>query len=267
MHFFCVSLKILNDMLLLLLILCSLSISATTDDLLESSRINELKYSHEGKVTGQRAIFTFHISNSTAKHELGIDSYYFSVTFIGEEFHEKRISIVSIPINESVYVGKLNMVGLEEEEGNYVVCVIFRNNVTNYSIASSRFCHVISVKDRCLLEAPSDMFHNRQIFVLLPFVVIILVMAFLFSCIRDYIYRPRTIDAILKSLPQHHATNLEELAPFADSRRHRQTQPALNKRLREDSVDSINYDPNGDRRYSAYHNLDREPLETVMEDD
>ncbi|CAF0757446.1 unnamed protein product [Adineta ricciae] len=252
-------------MLLLIFFLCIPSVLTTTSSSWESVLINELQYSHEGTVTGQKATFHFKIVNSTAKQELAIDSYCFSTTFIGEEFHEKRTDFDEIPTNESEYHGSLKMTGLEEEEGNYLVCVIFRNS-SGHAISSSRFCHVISVNDQCTLEPPKGEFHDRRILILLPFVIFILLAAFLFSCIRDYVYRPRTIDAILKSLPQHHAINLEQLAPDADRRRRRRTQPELDKRLRDDSVHSLTYDPS-DKNYFNYHEMDNGSLHTVAEAD
>ncbi|CAF0748935.1 unnamed protein product [Adineta ricciae] len=252
-------------MILLILFLCIPSVLTTTNSSWESALINELRYSHEGIVTGQKATFRFKIVNSTAKQELAIDSYCFSTTFIGEEFHEKRTDFDEIPTSESEYHGALKMTGLEEEEGNYLVCVIFRNS-SGHAISSSRFCHVISVNDRCTLEPPKGEFHDGRIFILLPFVVFIWLAAFLFSCIRDYVYRPRTIDAILKSLPKHHADNLEQLAPDAEKRRRRSTQPALGKRLREDSVLSLSCDPS-DKDYFNYHVTNNGPLQTVAEAD
>jgi len=257
-------------MLHVVLILAILFVPIKTDllsneTLLEMEKFNGLPYSQESEVTGLRAVFRFKISNTTyAVDELNIVSYYFSTTFIGEEHHEKRTPLSNITNNEINYHGELKMINLEEE-ANYLVCVFFINS-SGHVIGSSRFCYIVSVSDDCQLKEANATFDNRQVYVLLPFVALILVFAVVFSCIRDYVYRPRTIEDILKTLPEHHATRLASLAPEADQRRRRQTQAELNNRLREDSVLTINYDPNNtDNDYHNYHGIDNVSLDMIPE--
>jgi hypothetical protein len=256
-------------MLHVVLILAILSVPIKTDflsneTLLEMENLNGLPYSHESEVTGLEAVFRFKISDTNyAVNELNIVSYYFSTTFIGEEHHEKRTPLGNITNDEINYHGELKMINLEEE-ANYLVCVFFINS-SGHLIGSSRFCYIVSVSGDCRLEEANATFGNRQVYVLLPLVAFILVFTVLFSCIRDYIRRPRTIEAILKTLPQHHATRLESLAPDADQRRRRRTEPTLNNRLRQDSVLTIDYNHNADDEYYNYHGIDNASLGTIQE--
>jgi len=223
------------------------------ETLAEIKKLNDMEYSYDIIVVGELAEFSFIIYNTTyAREELYIDSYYYSITFIGEERREERLSIVELPINETTYHGKLKMENLERK-GNYLVCVFFLKNQTDL-VGSSRFCYVVSIANTCNLYLREEQFGDRHVFVILAFATVLLLITVLFTCIRDYIYRPRTIEALLKTLPEHHATDLETLAPRADDRRRRRTQPALNKRLREDSVLTISYDHNPDDEYMNYHN-------------
>ena len=164
--------------------------------------------------------------------------------------------------NEITQHDKLMMKNLEEE-GNYLICVFFLNQST--VIGSSRFCHVISVSGNCELEEGEKTFTNRHIYILLIFVFVLLVATVIFTCVRTYINRPRTIEALFETFPEHHTENLKTLAPDADNRRRRRTQPALNNRLREDSVLSVIYEPNGDGDYHNYHGTDNLSLDTVPE--
>jgi len=226
-------------------------------------QLNEMKYYHENTVTGEEAEFIFTIFDTNyARNRLGIDSYYFATTFVEEERHEVRSEIVSIP-NTTEYHGKLIMENLEEK-GNYLVCVFFLRNKTEL-IASSRFCHVVSVSYNCDLEPAEKQFGGLHAFVILGFVVLLLIGTVLFTCIRTYIYRPRTTEALLKTFPDHHVQRLEILAHMADNRRRRRTQQALSNHLRTESVYSIEYDPIVDHVYSSYHRYDNELLDTLPE--
>jgi len=257
-------------MILLLLILIIQYVSGSDDTLsnetlAEIRKLNEMEYSQESIVTDQEAEFRFIISNTTyARDELGIDSYYYSITFIDEERYEERMPIQNLPTNETTYHGILKMKGLEEEE-NYLICVFFLKNNQTDLIVSSRFCDVVSVSGNCKLEPAEKTFEGSHIFVILGFAVFLLTATVLFTCIRDYVYRPRTIEALLKTLPEHHAINLENLAPTADGRRRRRTQQELDNRLREDSVLTVNYDPDADHEYAIYHGHDNMSLDTLPE--
>jgi hypothetical protein len=258
-----------QNMLPLLLIFIIPHVSTKTDGLSnetlhEIELLNDLKYSHESKIIGHNATFTFKIYNTTyARDILGITLYYISITFIDEERHEERTNLTDLSTEEIEYHGDLIMAHLDEE-GNYLICVFFLNDSLDL-IGSSRFCHVISVAETCELKVADNTISNRHIYVLLIFVVVILLTAVIFSVIRDYVYRPRTIDALLKTLPTHHAHNLENLAGDADTRRRRRTQPTLNNRLREDSVLAVEYDPNADHDYHNYHGHDNLSLDTLTE--
>lgn len=137
-------------------------------------------------------------------------------------------------------------------------------NQTNL-IGSSRFCYVVSVSNKCQLKISERTFDARYIYILLGLLGFFLIVIVVFSRIRRYVYRPRTIEDYLKSFPEHHRERLEVLAPNADERRRRRTQPALDKRLREDSVHVINYDPNIDHDYYNYYGIDNASLETLTE--
>lgn len=253
-------------LVLILMIQCILADREllTNETLAEIDKINEMEYSYEIIINGHEAKFIFTVHNTTyAKEKLGIDSYYYSITFAGEEHHEEREPIANLSTHEIEYQGTLTMLELEEEEGNYLICVIFLNGTT--IIASSRFCHVVSVSGSCSLEPTVKTFNDRHILVVLAFVFVILTITVVFTCIRDYVYRPHTIEAILKTLPEHHAQNLETLAPTADERRRRRTQPALTNRLREASVLTIEYDPNADLDFHNYHGHDNVSLEILDE--
>jgi hypothetical protein len=256
-------------MILLLLVFIIQHTSGSENDLLNSTLpeirlINELEYEHESKIIGLNAEFSFTIHNTTyARDVLGIDSYYFSITFINEQRHEQRINTTLLDDEEPFY-GQLNMKNLEEED-NYLICVFFLNDTQ--LIGSSRFCHVVSVSDNCKLETAEGTFTNRTVYVLLIFVVVILLATFIFTCIRAYVYRPKTIEAILETLPDHQRQNLEKLAPTADERRRRRTQVDLDNRLREDSVLSINYQPDTDADFRNYYAQDNVSLDIVHEDD
>jgi hypothetical protein len=226
--------------------------------------LNEMKYYHESIVIGEEAEFIFTIFNTNyTRNILDIDSYYFATTFIEEERHEVRSDIVPIPTNETKYHGKLIMEGLEEK-GNYLVCVFFLTNKTEL-IASSRFCHVVSVSGNCDLEPAEKQFTDLHIFVILGFASVLLTATVLFTCIRAYIYRPRTTEALLRTFPGHHVQRLEVLAHMADNRRRRRTQQALSNHLRTESVYSIDYDPIVDHVYTNYHRYDNASLDTVPE--
>lgn len=237
--------------------------SLTNETLKEIHQINTMEYSHEIIITGREAEFKFTIHDTNYAYEVfNIDSYYYSITFQGEEYHEDRVAIENISNHDTEYHGQLKMTDLEEE-GNYLICIIFLNRTIK--IVSSRFCHVVSIPGNCNLEPTEKTFNDRHVIVVVSCGAFLLVTTVLFTCIRDYVYRPRTIEALLKTLPEHHAQNLETLAPTADERRRRRTQPALNNRLREASVLTIEYDPNADHDFYNYHGHDNASLEIVAE--
>ena len=238
------------------------------ETLAEIKFINDLPYTHKSEVMGTRAEFIFNISNITyATDVLNIDSYYYSITYIDSKMHEQRANISDLTDDEveNTHRGVLQMSNLEEH-GNYLVCIIFLSNGTQI-IASSRFCDVISVHGDCNLHVDDGTFTDGQVYVLLGFVFVILVFTIVFTCIRDFVYRPRTIEALLKTLPQHHAQKLETLAPSADDRRRRRTEAALNTRLRDDSVFSVTFSPNADEDYHNYHGIDNASLDILDEDE
>ncbi|CAF0929111.1 unnamed protein product [Adineta steineri] len=233
---------------------------------LEIQNINKLEFSREEVVLGLTATFTFKISNlNYALNELHIESYYYSITFVGEEYHEERTPLEIIPsnTNETEYHGVLKMKNLEEE-GNYLICVIFINT-TAHLIVSSRFCHVVSLSHDCKLEAADGTFDNQHIYVLLPFVAFMLLLVVIITRIKSFVKRPRTIEAILETLPQHHAQRLESLAPDADARRRRRTQQDINDHIRQDSVIEIQGNLGGDENFTMYYNTDNTSLETIQE--
>lgn len=252
-------------MKLFVLLLFIQSISGEYDFLSDEAlhQLNEMKYSQESIVYAEEAEFHFIIFDTNySRNVLGIDSYYFSITFIDEEPREVRLEKETIPNNTMEYRGLLKMENLEEG-GNYLVCVFFLNQ-TNL-IGSSRFCYVVSVGNKCQLEISEGTFDAIYLYILLGFVGVLLIIIVVFSRIRGYVYRPRTIEDYLKVFPEHHRVRLEDLAPTADERRRRRTQPALDKRLREDSVHVINYDPNTDHDYHNYHGIDNASLDTLTE--
>ena len=246
---------------IVLLLFLIQSISAQSNETLRY--LNEMKYSQESRVYGEEAEFRFTLFNTSyARNVLGIDSYYFSITYVSEDPREERLPPMEISTNTTEYQGVLKMESLEEG-ANYFVCVFFLNQ-TNL-IGSSRFCYVVSVSNRCQLVESERAFDSRYIYVLLGFVGVLLIMTVVFSYIRRYVYRPKTIEDYLQIVPEHHRSHLENLAPTADERRRRRTQAALDKRLREDSVPAISYQHNPDENYYNYHGIDNASFETINE--
>jgi hypothetical protein len=251
--------------LLVLLLILIQSISAQNDFLSNETLhyLNELKYSQESKIRGDDAEFRFTVFNTSyARNVLGIDSYYFSITYVSEESREVRLPPMELSTNTTKYQGILKMESLEED-ANYFVCVFFLNQ-TNL-IGSSRFCYVVSVSNRCQLVEAERSFDAIYIYILLGFVGVLLAIIVIFSTIRRFVYRPRTIEDYLNIVPQHHREYLENLAPSADDRRRRRTQADLDKRLREDSVPAISYNHNPDQNYYNYHGIDNASFETLTE--
>lgn len=227
--------------------------------------INELEYSHEIIIRNHDAEFTFTLSNiSHARHVLGINSYYLSITFIDREHYDQQLSIMTIESNTTEYHGRLEMMHLEEE-GNYLVCVFFLNQ--SFVISSSRFCHVVSVAGTCNLEIPEEVFNNRQAIILVATAAVLLIFVVVVSCIKSFISRPRTIKDHMKNFTQTHNENLEALANVGDGRRRRQPQQILSKRLREDSVQTIENQENIDGEFYNYHGTDNASFSTLPEDE
>ncbi|CAF4661672.1 unnamed protein product [Rotaria sp. Silwood2] len=183
------------------------------------------------------------VSVLTLQKELNIDSYYFSITFISEEYHEERTKIVGLQGNQTKYTAQLKMQHLEAE-GNYLICVFFlRNNQTNV-IGSSRFCHVVSISDSCQLDKLEISFTNQPVYLLLILVVVLLVIVVVFTYILRCIYRPRNFEELLKTLPEHHAHDLTHLGDTGRQRRNETTQ--FNNRQSVDSVSTMELDANDD---------------------
>ena len=130
--------------LLLLMLILLRSISGENSFLSNETlhELNEMKYSHESRVMVDEAEFTFTISNVTyAKDVLGIDSYYFSLTFIGEERREQRLAVESLPENVTEYHGVLKMENLEEGGNYFILHHVSQSNQSDcfQSILSCRF--------------------------------------------------------------------------------------------------------------------------------
>ncbi|CAF1041893.1 unnamed protein product [Rotaria sordida] len=255
-------------MLLLLLILIIQYISAETDlksneTRLEIEKLNALKYEHHSKIFGLQAEFSFKILNITyAIYELNIDSYYFSITFIDEEHHEERTEIEDLPNNETNYHGQLNLKNLDAE-GNYLICVFFLTNNQTNLIGSSRFCHVVSISDSCQLEQLEISFTNQPVYILLILVVVLLVIVVIVTYVRRCIYRPRNFEERLKTLPEHHANDLTQLAGL--SRRRNRELTTSHDRLRGESISTIGSVPYDDHEPVNYNGYDNRSLTTLTE--
>lgn len=251
----------------LLIIVCHLSLISAKTDQKSNNSINDLPYEHRSEVTGEEAEFSFTLKNvSHAKRYFQIDSYYYSITFNKKDRREERMETVELPSNATDYTGELKMEGLEEH-GNYFVCVFFLGQNGKIPIGSSRFCHLISVSGKCNLGVSVETFNSRHAMIVGIIVVLFFLFVAIVSGVRKYIYRPKKIEAILKTLPQHHAHILEQLAGEIDVRRQRRPQTALGKRLREDSLATLDFDPTVDRDhgYYIYHAYDNLSLETLDE--
>ena len=251
----------------LLIIVCHLSLISAKTDQSSNNSLNDLSYEYHSEVTGEEAEFSFTLKNvSHIMRYFQIDSYYFSISFNEKERREVRMETVALPSNATDYTGELRMERLEEH-GNYFVCVFFLGQNGKTLIGSSRFCHVISISGKCNLGESVETFDNRHAMIVGIIVVLFFLFVAIVSAVRKYIYRPKKIEAILKTLPQHHADNLEQLAGAIGVRRQRRPQPALGKRLREDSLPTLDYDPNVDRdhEFYNYHAYDNMSLDTLDE--
>ena len=238
-------------------------------------KINDIKYSYETTVHEEDAEFTFKIENTSYPcQQLDIKHYLFSVTYINTEAHGDQTGIDSLPCDNNPYDGTLKIEGIEEHDNDFMVCVIFLSNNGTNPITSSRFCHVVSPSGSCDLTPHESTFSNQHVIILVGFVCVILLGTILFTCIRAYIYRPRSAEEILATLSEYHANDLTNLAPVADTRRRRTTAPQL-EHMREGSVAEIDFD----RRFSSYHRFstshrfssfqgqDNQALETLDEQD
>lgn len=238
----------------------------STESMHEVKLLNGLNYEHYSRVLGLTANFNFKINNlDYARKKLNITSYYISITFIDKHHQEERTEAEDFPKNESKYHGILKMKHLENEE-NYLVCVFFLKDYGTNLLGSSRFCHVISVSGSCDLESIKVSFTNQPVYLLLILVVVILGLVVLVSRIRDCIYRPRTIDAILRALPEHHAQDLEGLASVANRRRQRGAKRIPNLNGRNSSVSTVEYDPNADHEFFNYHGYDTASLGNAIDE-
>lgn len=245
----------------IILLLC-LEISSSIFHTVEE--INAFQYHYDIDKSGDQATFTFTLKNiSHASDVLRIQSFYFSITYIDENLKEVRL-----PENETILFenqsGVLKMENLEED-GSYFVCVFFLTDDHAHLIASSRFCHLITMNEGCQLEKSVKAFNNRHILILVAFSGAIFLLVVIITIIRKYIYRPRTTAAILESLPEYYAERLKDYLDEAHPRRHYQPAPALVSRLREDSRITIDYDPNVDHEFYKYHGRYNAPLDILSE--
>ena len=256
-------------MFLLLFILIIQYVAGETDLLsnetsLEIEKLNALEYDYDIEVIGHQAEFGFTIFNTNyAINELNIDSYYYSITFIDEQQHEERTALVDLPISHTEYHGRLKMKNLEHR--NYLICVFFLKNNRTDLIGSSRFCSVVSISGQCRLETTEVILSHAPTFFLIILVIALLAIIILFSWIRDYVYRPRTIQAILKTLPEDHARDLENLADAVNQRRRRRINPDLQNRIYISSASTDEYDIYGDREYCHYHEYNNGSSDTPNE--
>jgi hypothetical protein len=250
----------------LLIIVCHLSLISAKTEQRSNDSTNDLPYKHHSKVTGREAEFSFTLKNvSHVMRHFKIESYYYSISFNEDVRRETRMETVELRSNETSYTGILKMEGLEEH-GNYFVCVFFLSQNGSNLIGSSRFCHVISISGGCSLEEEAKTFDNPHALIVGVAVVVLFLFVAIVSIVRKYVYRPKEIQAILKTLPQGHAHNLEQLAVAVDVRRQRRPQTALGKRLREDSLVTLDYDStNVDHEYYNYHAYDNLSLDTLDE--
>ncbi|CAF1589086.1 unnamed protein product [Rotaria magnacalcarata] len=243
-------------MLPLLFILIIQHISAQSDltsneTRFEVEQLNRLQFEHEAKVHGHGGHYHFTILNTNyAKNVLNISSYYLSITYIDEQSLEERLDIVDFHTDEVQYSGALKMEYLEAE-GNYLICVFFLKNNRSGLIGSSRFCHVVSVADTCQLEELEVSFANQPVYLLIILVVVLLAAIVIFSYIRAYMYRPRTVEDYLSKLPDIHTEYLQELGGQRIISRLRFINPALNQHLQTGSIDTIIYD---DKNQPVYAN-------------
>ena len=249
-------------LLLLQLAVADPQSNATLEDV---QRINALDYGYKTEVTSDQAEFDFTLRNVThAVNVLDIRSYYISITFVNSNRQEERMDVVDLPRNETAFTGHLKMDKLEEKS-NYLVCVFFLAGSVRRLMGSSRFCHVVSVGEQCLLEKTQRTFNDRHILVLAIFAVVFFVLIVVISFVRKYIYRPRDIDAILDTLPSHHVARLRALVVDNNTSRGRQNEETLNRRIREDSVITVDFDPNGDHEFQRYHGYANPALDTLVE--
>ncbi|CAF0828588.1 unnamed protein product [Didymodactylos carnosus] len=168
-----------------------------------AEKLRNMKFSHKIVVDGTKAEFSFEINDTYTRDDLLMEHYYFSTTFVEKNRYECRSNSSKIKAN-----GSLNMTGLAEK-GNYIVCVIFVNGP--YSLASSQFCDVVSVAENCVLKPEEHKYSNQYVYLLAIFFVILFAIVIIGTCIRDYIKRPKTIEQLLETLPEHHADKLKEL--------------------------------------------------------
>ena len=115
------------------------------------------------------------------------------------------------------------------------------------------------------MEISQRTFNNQHAIVLLGGAGLLLIIIVIVTTIRGYVYRPRTIEDHLKLFPDDRRHKLEALATTADERRRRRTQPALSDRLREDSVQTVNYEANTDNEYNNYYGIDNASMDTLTE--
>lgn len=221
--------------------------------------LNRLNYTHSITVFGENVEFTFVIYNMTyATQILNIKSYYFSITPAGDGYIEERLEVVELPVGNITYRGVLRMENIEEG-GHYVVCIIFINDSSLSSIiASSRFCHLVSLDESCIFDESNDLFNDRLILLLVPCAVVIFGLVIIFSIIRHYVYRPREIEAILKTLPEHHAQRLKAMANDVDTRRFRRVAAAA-------VPSDVEFDIENDNDFYNYHNYDNPSMEDEVE--
>lgn len=242
-------------LLLLLLFLCSQSYCEESYFLSNETQhhLNELQYSHEITIREDEAEFTFILHNVThANESLGITSYFISITFIGEERYEEQLPMVEISSNTSEYHGRLTMMYLEEEEGNYLVCVFFLN--PSLVITSSRFCHVVSVANTCQLEVSEGTFNNRHAIILVGGALVLLIIIVIVTQIKSFKNRPRTMADRMKQFPASHTAKLQALGTMVDERRRRR-QPfphELDDHLDEDFEPTVDHDQETDDQYKKY---------------
>ena len=206
--------------------------------------LNNLDYTHKSEVKGNNAEFIFTINNMEyAIGNLSTQSYYFSITFSSPKNGEYRTDTTNFPQNQTTYNGILKMENLEDE-GHYFVCVVFLSQKLSFAIASSRFCHLVSLDENCSFEESEFILNNLHVIILIPCAVFILALVVIISTIRNYVYRPRKIEAILKTLPYYHARDLENLVELPDFRRQRRNQTsAMNGSVSE--IDNDLPGPNG----------------------
>ncbi|CAF3165868.1 unnamed protein product [Rotaria socialis] len=229
----------------------------------EVELLNRLEFEHEAKVVGHGGHYHFTIFNTSyARNVLNISSYYLSITYIDKQSREERLDTVELPPEEVHYKGTLKMEHLEAE-GNYLICVLFLKNNRSGLIGSSRFCHVVSVADTCQLDELKVSFDNQPVYLLIILVVVILAAIVIFSFVRAYIYRPRTIEDYLSKLPDVHKENLQDLAGPRIISRLRHVNPALDQLLQTGSICTITSDD--ENQPSNQHVYANASLDTIAE--